>query len=443
MSEKVFKKIFEVHVLHDYFLTTTDGTSFFERNEIEKKGVLSSKLTHGIYNSSHIFTIRPLEKTKARMNEYGFVMAQTPLGFVVGIEVNTSDLGGATVYKPKLKVPTSIQLSFSIATRFSFFNTITNIGFESVFPAIHYFTNKGRQELDEATVPAYKSLQLTDTHREHQPGMHHEMGALINFGGTYREALQKTDGTDPAHWEDIENRRVVSKADRILLPNNFAFSFKEEDAITDADFVLEDAANTVVKTIAKSTGTSLVTVPLNFSKVDENDPNSPVIPTGFYTLKVRANGGPEISYPIYLNDTAYNKELFGIIELRFDEPAGPYSLLDAAGFLKTRITAAGEVVPHPVFELRLKNRSTYWRYHSESVFSAGDIANTNAHLAPASPANEKLVSIRPKRLTEALVPFVNGVDQVLPHPETSSLRVEKEKIYSEIFINQSNRLLNS
>ncbi len=443
MSEIIYKKIAEVQILHDYFLTTSDGTSFFARNLAEKEDLLTKKLAHGIYDIREVFSIKPDAETEIRMNEYNLRMFTTPLGFIVGIEVLTENLAGETVFKPRLLVPDSVHLNFTVQPRVSFFKTITNTSFRPVFQAMYYFSNTDKLELDETTVPTYKSLQLTNKLRVHQPGITHEMGALIDFGGTLKEAIQKTDGSDPSHWEDIEDRGFVSDADLILLPNNFTFSFRKEAAVTTASFVLEDTAALEIKTITRTSTEVLENVFLNFSKVDETDVNSDDISSGFYTLKVTANAGPEITYPIYLNHAEYDKDQFGTIDLRFDEPNGPYSLLDAGGFLKTRITAADVVVPHPVFELRFKNRRTFWRYNSESVFSAADIADTNGHLVPESVTNEKLVSIHPKGLTEALVPFINGTTQVLPHPEIPSLRVEKEKIFSEIFINQSNRLLNS
>ncbi len=441
MSEVIFKKIGEVQILHDYFLTTADGISFFERNLEEKNAVLTGKLAHGIYDVHDFFSLRPLEDTILSMNAYNLVMARTPLGFVIGIEVTAEDQAGDTVFKPRLEVPEHITLNFSMQPKLSFFQSVTTLSFRSVFPSIYYFSNKDKSELNEVTVPIYTSLQLTNKFKQHQPGMLHEMGALIDFGGTLREAIQQTDGSDPTHWEDVEDRGYVSDADRILLPNNFRYSLKKEDAVTDIVFVLEDLGGTEMKTITKSGTEVLENVFLNFTRVDEEDEDSDEIPAGFYLLKVTANAGPEIAYTVHLNEKFYDKNLFGIIDIRFDEPDSPYSLLDINGFLKTRITAADVLVPHPIYEVRFKNRRTYWRYNSETVFTAGEVTDTNAHLVPESVANEKLVSINPKALTEALVPFINGTSLVLPHPEISALRVGKEKIFSEIFINTSNRLL--
>ncbi len=442
MSEMVFKKLFEVQILHDYFLTTADGISFFERNEDEKKEVLTKKLAHGIYDVHTFFNVRPLGDTILRMNEYRLKMARTPLGFVVGMEVTPENQAGDTVFKPRLEVPEHITLNFSMQPKLSFFRSISTLSFGSAFPSIYYFSNKDKLELNEATVPPYTSLQLTNKFKQHQPGMVHEMGALIDFGGTLREAIQRTHGSDPTHWEDIADRGYVSDADRILLPSNFTYFISKEDAVTNIEFVLEDLGGTGIKTIAKSGTEVLESVFLNFTKVDEADVASDEIPPGFYTLKVTANAGPEIAHAVYLNEAIYDKNQLGIIAMRFDEPDSPHSLLDAGGFVKTRITAADVLVPHPIYEIRFKNRRTYWRYNSETAFTAGEVTDTNAHLAPETVANERLVSLKPKALTEALVPFINGTSLVLPHPEISALRVEREKTFSEIFINTSNRLLN-
>ncbi|WP_103069631.1 hypothetical protein [Aquimarina sediminis] len=441
-----FKRLFEVRILHDYYLTEVDGTSFFKHNEEEKEEILLKKTERSIYDISEQFIIQPLENTKVKMNEYNMVISKTSLGFIIGVEVKTEDIVGARAYRPKLSIPEDVKLRFSIRPKIPFFKTITALSFKSSFPSIYYFTNKEKLELNEATAPVYQSLQLTNELQEHQNGMQYEMGALIDFGGTLREAILQTDGSDPSHWEDIENRRFVSDADRILLPHNFLYSLKQEDAVTEIVFVLEDESSTEIKTITKSSsGNPIETISVNFSKEDETDVNSSDISSGMYNLKITTNGGPEIVYSIYLNDELYDKNQLGIIDIRFDELDSPYSLLDADGYIKTRIAIPGDIkIPHPVYEIRFKNRKTYWRYHSDTVFTAGEITDTDEYLVPETITNKKLVSIVPKALTEAPVPFITtGTTLILPQPKPSSLRVDKRKMYSEVFINPSNRLLNN
>ncbi len=439
MNSKLYKRLFEVQIMHDYFLTTNDDTSFFKRNKDQKAAFINTKLVNNLYNTNSLFSIKPTADTLLRMNEYNIVFSKTPLGFIVGVEVLSENVGGATLYKPVLKVPTLVNLAFEIQSKLSFFKTITNHSFSFVSPAVYYFSNKDKTELDEDTAPTYKSLQLARELKTHQPGELYEMGELIDFAGVLREAIEHTDGSDPLLWEDIKDRRFVSNADRVLLPHKFGYSLQKEAAITTIDFVLEDQDNNVVKTVSKTGSEVLERVSLNFAKVDETNPDSPDILAGTYTLKVTPDGNPEIRYTVHLNDSLYDRNHLGVIDIRFDEPNSPFSLLDAAGFLKTRITALDNRIPHPVFELRFKNRRTYWRYNKEGDFSAPEIATTAPHLTHLP---EQLTTIRPKALTAALIPFNPGA-LMLPHPKVSSIRIGEEKIFSEIFINQSNRLLNS
>lgn len=440
MSSILFKRLFEVQVLHDYYLTATDGTSFYEKNKSEKHDTLVKKLSGNVYDVRDLFVVQPTASTNRKLGEYKLKMAMTAMGFIVGAEVTVEKQAGETVYKPIRVFGEDLVLSFSIRPSISFFGSMTNLSLRPPLPARYYFTNKDKDEFDEGMIPNYTSLPLSKIPFSHQAGMLHEMGAIVDFAGTIREAIQETDGTNASHWETISDKRVVTNADLVLLPHKFSVPIKKEAAITQANFVLEDTAAAVIKTIARSGATVLEDVLLDFTRVDDTDVTSDVIPDGHYTLKVKLGGGPEIAYPVYLNDPLYNKDYLGAIEIRADELNSPFSLLDAGGFLKTRINALNEKIPHPVFEVRFKNRKTYWRYNQENDFSAAEVAATAAHLQHQPP---KLVSIKPKPLTATLVPFVNGVSLMLPHPKVPSVKVQGDKIFSEIYINQSNRLLNS
>ncbi len=177
---------------------------------------------------------------------------------------------------------------------------MTNLSLTEKIPALYYFTNRDKVVLDEGMVPNYTSLPITNKIESHQNGTIHEMGAIIDFGGTAREAIQKTDGTINAHWEDIDDKRFVTNTDRILMPHNFSYTFKEAEGVTQVKFVLEDAGSIALKTITKTATDILTEVPLNFTKVDENDEASDTIIDGHYTLKVKVGTGPEHVPDIFL-----------------------------------------------------------------------------------------------------------------------------------------------
>ncbi len=440
-STVIYKRLFEVQILHDYYLTDAKGGSFFSVNKSDQEALLSIKTEKGTYDIKDLFKIEPVSKTKKILNDYKLVFAKTSLGFIVGVEVKVELVLNEVLYKPSLVIDKSLKLAFKIQSQVPFFRSVTNISFGSFKPAIYYFTNKGKEVFNETdVVPVYESLSLANKPMTHQNGLLYEMGALVDFSGTLKEAEIFTDGNVPADWKDVKDKRCVTDADKLLLPAVFSYVFKPSQNITDAVFILEDKDSLEVKTITQSSTSVMTKMTLDFNKVDTNDPNSAVIPSGFYTLKMNLNGGATIAYPIHLNDELYSKDNFGVIEITFDEENSPFSLLDAQGFLKTRINAANEKITHPVFEIRLKNRSTYWRYHVNGNFSPAEVAATASFLTHT---NTKLISNTPKSLTNALVPFINGSTLMLPHPKSSDIRIENDRIFSEIYISQSNRLLNS
>ena len=380
MSDIIFKRLFEVQILHDYFLTETDGSSFFGKNKAEKSTQIREKLIHNLYDTRKYFAIGPTEDTKRRMSEFKMIWSPTALGFIVGMEVTVENQAGDELYKPKTEFDTKLQLSFSLQPRLPFYEAITNLSFHPPLPAKFYFTNKDKEEFDENAVPNYTSLSLAKKVRTHQSGSEYEMGDLVDFAGVVKEALQKTDGNTPAHWENTEDKRFITEADRLLLPHKFAYTLKKEDGTTDLTAKLEDPLGTEVKTVNLSSADPLVNPVLSFIKMDDADENSAEIASGDYKLKITVGGAAEITYEILLDDDLYNTDGKGIVDIRADEPDSPFSLLDAAGFLKSRIDAANVKTPHPVFELRFKNRRTYWRYRKEGDFSPAEIAATAAHL---------------------------------------------------------------
>ena len=447
MSEILYKKLFEVNLLHDYFLVSGDGGSFFEKSKVAKEALIKSKLNHSMYNVSDFIEIEPTETTQKSLSEYKLIYKKTSLGFVIGVQVREELKLGATLYKPRFTLPETLSLTFSINTVASHFLSMTNIGMRPTLPTIYYFTNKGKQEFTETGPgPNYKSLPIAEVAEKHQDGMNHEMGTLLKFGTNLREALEftNTNSNDLNFWGKLKDKRYVTNADRTLLPPIFNYSLKKAQNITQLQVVLEDLDANVIKTITKNSAEPIENTRLNFEFVDETIELKVAIPTGFYKLKIQENGGPEIVYSVYLNENLYNKNHLGIIDIRLDELASPFSLLDAEGYIKTRIDNTGKKIPHLVYEIRFKNRRTYWRYNNEANFEATDVtAELSLHVA-FDTTTKKIISKKPKGLTRTLVPFINGANEkILPHPKIPSLKVEGKRMFSEIYINKSNKLVQS
>ena len=364
-------------------------------------------------------------------------MITTSIGFIIGVEVSVENVAGETVYKPSRTLPQDLKLDFLMEAINPVFQALSNLSLRSKLPSTYYFTNKDKEVLTDGTPALNPWLPLSRKVRSHQNGIQYEMGALADFGGNIKRAIQYTDGSDPSHWQNETDKRLVSEADKTLLPK--LIKYPVQSGINVLKAVLEDGSG-IIKSINKSVNSNTSHLDLNFSVVDETSTSAQRIDKGSYALKITENSNPEIEYQVYLDDDLYNKYLFGTINIDLSETGSPFSLLDTNGFIQTRIDATDSKISHPIFELRFANRMTYWRYQKKNGFSASDITATAPHLKEEG---DKLVSLKPKGLTETLVPFFNGTPKILPPPEIPSIKVENDRIFSEIFINQSNRLLNN
>ncbi|MBU2950217.1 hypothetical protein KO493_05875 [Tamlana agarivorans] len=445
MSELLYKPLFEVNLLHDYYLISSDGGSFFEKTKAEKEALIKTKLSQQTYNVTDFFGIEPTEATKKILSEYKLIYKKTTLGFLVGIEVMEELKLGAKVYKPRFELPDNLSLTFSINVVVTNFLSMTNISMRPTLPTIYYFTNKDKIEFVEAE-SSYKTLPISVEAEPYQNGIRYEMGALVKFGAGLREALEftMTSSSNLSFWGKLNDKRYVTNADRVLLPAIFNYPVKKEQNITQLQVVLEDQDGNLIKSITKSSISPLQNVHLNFEFIDETIENPVAISEGFYNLKIKENGGSEISYSVYLNESLYVKNQLGIIDVRLDVTDSPFSLLDVDGYIKTRVENTGEYTSHPVYELRFKNRKTYWRYNKDPKFQAEDVSvDLNPHVV-FEPVTKKIISKKPKGLTRALVPFISGANEkILPYPKTPSLKVEGRRMFSEIYINKSNRLVDS
>ncbi|WP_010521957.1 hypothetical protein [Aquimarina agarivorans] len=440
-STSTYKKLFEVQILHDYFLMDTAGVSFFNKNKVDRERLLSNKIENNSYNVNDLFSIVPTNKTKQILERFGLIYGTTPLGFFVGTEVTIKNINNEVLYMPFLDTDKLTSLAFVIQPQLPFFKSVTNISFSTFKPAIYYFTNTNKQVFTETELtPSFKSFPLTNTPLDYQDGICYEMGALSKIEGNLKEAQLFTNNKADTDWKMIKDKRVVSDADKTLLPSIFDYTFKKVQNIKDVEFILEDKSGGVVKSIQKTSDNPITKVPINFKRVNENDVSSNTISSGFYNLKIVQNKETILNFPIHINDDLYDKNNFGVLEIHFKKENSPFSILDIQGFLKTKIDNNGEKIQHPVFEIRFKNRNTYWRYNKSEAFSPSEVSATASFLTQN---NAKLISKDTKSLTDVLVPFMNGSSLMLPHPKTPNIKIENDKIFSEIYISQSNRLLNS
>ncbi len=110
MGKIVFKRLAEVQILHDYFLTMADGTSFFEKNKSEKEKFLDQRINQGLYSAGSIFKIAPI--TAERLRDNKILFAETASGFILGVEVDEVIDAGELRFKPVHDISKKLESIF-------------------------------------------------------------------------------------------------------------------------------------------------------------------------------------------------------------------------------------------------------------------------------------------------------------------------------------------
>lgn len=298
----------------------------------------------------------------------------------------------------------------------------TNQRMRPNLPAIHYFSNDRPGWV--AAVPAPTSLSGPVAGRADRK---YESGEIVLDAGQQFAALSTVaDPTialaDPAFWLPVTDRAEATEVDRCLLPLKFTYTItpntgEEPSSLTInlKDISGTDALPPIVRPISSGqTGT-----PLDFSELK----------TGWYDLSVVGDTLYETTHRIYLDDSIYDQGAWGVIGIGRSAVDPTLRILEADGRLRQD---GGGVAEPPVFEIRIRNRSSYRRY----------VAHPTQRL-PASAGfvldgDNRLVTADPFPLTRFGAPLVlnggNGpVD--LPNPLPENLRPEFDgRIYSDQYL---------
>lgn len=406
MRTTIYKRLFEVRIFHDYFLSKADGTPFSAMKDPEQKAFLEGMLALRRYDVQRFLKIEPSLEMKAVLNDYRMRMIPTTLGFFIGLEVKQSQNAG-TLYEPFIALNGKVSMTFLLKPNDELFYNYTNLTLQDAFPARWYFTN---QFVEGEKAPDLKVLSALVPTKDTSAS--YEMGALIKEGDQMQEAYVTLDG-NPA-FLNVAGDGYVTGRDRFLLPKRFDYDLGS--TVTEAVVFSLIKEGTEVKTIHKAAEKSARFVHLNFEKQDD-EAKTP-IPDGSYILQVNGRADRKVM----LRNSLYDKSGFGAIEI-FPFVGKPgFDLLDDNGKLLTRIDEQGNKHPHPVFELRFTSRKAYWRYRSKEAIDDAVIEKYKDFLQEAGASKMVLVTKVPKAFSHTLSHF----DPALIPPQASPYVLRKE-----------------
>lgn len=440
MADILFKRLFEVRILHGYYLDhwfadSANKPGLFQAYRDDADGTGAEKRTFVLENKYNILRdlhIEPTPKTAKLLSGLKMRWRAMPTGFIAGVEVSQPTAG---TFFPKTPPPVNSVWSFVLRLRNAHFYNITNHALRPTLPGRYYFSNLN--VLDDNGTYCMASLPAAFSANRFW-----EMGELANFGTPATPIIKiakKTtnSGTD---FEDLPDFKWANTADRQAFPKQFRYRFDASLNVTDATFTLTTPAGEIVKTISRdfSTSPAPAEITLDFSAKDKlpSEEQPQPIPDGRYNLEIAVNGNPfETRSVVLRSDLPYDNSVFGLVDITLQPTTDNSRLLNADGSLNlTPIPNTNPVrYRHPVFEIRLLSRRTAWHYQIEKNAPAADMDFPEAKYTAAT---RRIVTKTPHRLSLARAPVPLQGNVFLPSPEKADLKYDpvESQFFSELFL---------
>jgi|GEM_PF-273369 len=450
----LYKILFEVKVLHEYYLTNPPDDSIFSQATPQgRMQFLLARYSEDVASVNEDLSFLLTREQVALFRNYHLVLINSYSGFQVAAEVSSSKLpDGSTVYEPLVPLPDDLNLLIGISENRPFMDQITNGRLNTAVQAARYFSNE--KVFDPKEFPCLSSpLQPTTA------GYPYEQGELASFGpGDIRAYYYYDVGNPPLkdQWLPVPGDGFSGEQDRIVVAPRFYYLFAAGDAVSSAVFELKDGNGQSVDTRSVGNTMPLGMVLLDYSallrpRTDLQLP--PVLKTLpankmndgiLYTLTVTGDNGYSRTMPLifyYPDADEVPGSYWGWIHLQRTVSDASFNLLDGAGRLFTRIQPDGTITLHPVFEIRLKSRFTFWRWKNDE---GKTLLAPGATIAPmVDLINGEWVSKTPRFVTYRPTYFLNPNDNMyyfLPNPESDTLaEVSRQQFFSNIPVPQSTK----
>lgn len=438
----LYKILFEVKVLHEYYLTDPPGTSIFGLvAQSDRMQFLADRSATDVMavNEDMVFYLDPAQQTLFRNNH--LILLNSYSGCQVAVKVSaTTESDGSVVYTPVFPLPADLNMLISIAETRNFIDVVTSARMNRPVAAARYFSNE--------QVFASKAFPFLSTPLQaQQAGYAYEQGELASFGAADVRSYYYYGNAD--QWLPVTGTGFSGEQDRLVVSPRFFYGFLASDGVRNASFALRDGGGNTIDTRTISKPTPMGQVVLDYSNLLKSPPVLKTLPlTGvggglLYTLSVTGDNGYSRQVPLvfYFQDPhSAPMQNWGWVQVQTMVSNTGYNLLDPTGLLITRIKADGTVVLHPVFEIWMKSRFTFWRYQNDD---GGTLKTPTPDIGFfLDLVNGELITKAPRNITYRPTWFHNpndNSDHFLPNPESDTVpETDARQVFSNIPVPESN-----
>lgn len=433
----IYKILFEVKLLHEYYLTRIKGDNIFDGADADARNIfLLEQFKNGnrSINNDVNFIIPELQLQLFKNHHLRIIPSYC--GFKIAIKCKDKiAVDGSIVYKPFVPLPDDLNIMIVVHQKNNI-SSFSNTPFKKPFASVFYFSNDNTLSVKQfpflsAPVPTVDNSIV------------YEQGEITLFpNGTINVFLNNGAATP---WKELNGTGYINETDRLLLPLSFQYVFTAADNITEAQFSLKDAAGTIIKNISATSSTALRSVLLNFRTDGDRLITLPAAES-IYTLDVSASNGYNRSFKLlFAVDEINLSGVAGLISIKTKVANAAFNLTDNEGLLYTRILPGAIKKPAPVFELWMKSRMVYWKFSNNKFRKIKTTTDTQDVLTNVDDNGDGqpdgiLITNDPHPLTYTpiLVKRSDSTFQYLPNPLPGDLvKIEGTRSIMNILVPES------
>ena len=427
----IYKTLFEIKLLHEYFLTGQDGKSIFHSADLDSRLEYLSKqfaLNKEPVNA-HVSFEFP-ESLKLLYDSSFLKLVPSYSGCKVAIKVQRiTKQDGSIGFRPQVAMGEDMDIFILIRKKTGLVDSYTSRSFHNPVPSIYFFSNDNgitpkTSPFLTGNIPAYNLLHT------------YEQGELASFGvGDTREFY--TDASGP-QWTIVKADAVANEGDRLLLPTQFNYTFPPGSNTTEAEWTLLDATGNTIKKISIKRPNPITKAELDFSDKKNLISFSQQVSSSssLYSLEVFGNNGYSRTHRMLFNDNLYDRSHWGIVHIKVDPAQPAFRILDNDGLLIKRSTPAGD--SHLVFEIPVKSRSAYWRISNDRDKEIKLHDDLKEYLMKEG---KKLITIRPRPVSRdyfSLTRDGSNEKKYVPNPSSYMLtKDDRNRVCFDIRIPES------
>jgi hypothetical protein len=425
-----FKTLFEVKLLHQYFLTGQDGVVVFEKPDQDSRlSYLAEEFALNKESINEYIDFRFPETLRDLYQGYNLKLIPTYSGCKVAVRVEKiTQADQSIVYRPLTSIG-DVDIFILIINKSGGPGRFSSGNLGNALPAAYFFSNE--EGITSKTHPFITS-NVPPVELLHE----YEQGELASFGAGDIREFYKTAGGD--QWVSVKATALANEADRILLPTQFDYFIPAAKNVRQGVWILKDNNGSIIKTLSIDKPEPLSRTRLDFSAHSDSISvkQQLLLPDDIYTLEFTGDTGFSQTHRVVFSDALYDRSNWGIIHIKINPSGIPFRLIEIDGFIVKRKTPVDDI-PHPVFEIPVKSRTAFWRYLNDRDKELKLILELEDFL---DKDNKALVTKRPRSIARdyfLLQNDFNNLKKYLPNPETYMLSNHGGRICFDIRVPES------